>query len=183
MTLFHILMFTIATSFIAFILTFLYGGKKKVCNAEEAERQREIEDRCKYKIDTESSSGLFAALIVFASFFLIGAIIAYPFHTLPVVLGIILAIAIYKYRCLQKMHKQDFENYAQLISKLSTDDLDQAISLHKTLLAGKDNDETNPLDNALGSYLLALQTKRNRERAHLYTSSSFYETKTENTKP
>ena len=176
-------MFTIATSFIAFILTFLYGGKKKVCNAEEAERQREIEDRCNYKIDTESSSGLFAALIALASIFLICIIIVYPLHTLPVVLGIVLAIVIYKYRCLQKKHKQDFENYAQLISKLSTDDLDKANSLHKTLLAGKDNDEINHLDNALGSYLLALQTKRNRERAHLYTSSSFYETKTDNTKP
>ncbi len=176
-------MFTIATSFIAFILTFLYGGEKKVCNAEEAARQREIEDRCNYKIDTESSSGIYAALIVFASFFLISAIIAYPFHTLPVVLGIILAIVIYKYRCLQKKHRQDFENYAQLISKLSTDDLDRAIYLHKTLLAGKDNDEINPLDNALGSYLLSLQTKRNRERAHLYPSSSPYERKTDNTNP
>lgn len=173
-------MFTIATGFITFILTFLYGGEKKVCNAEEAARQREIEDRCNYQIETESSSGLFAALIVFASFFLIGAIIVYPFHTLPVVLGIILAIVIYKYRRLQKKHRQYIENYAQLISKLSTDDLDRAIYLHKTLLAGKDNDEINPLDNALGSYLLALQTRMNRKREHLYSSSSFYETKTGN---
>lgn len=176
-------MFTIATSFIAFILTFLYGGEKKMCNAEEAARQREIEDRCNYQIETESSSGLFAALIVFASFFLIGTIIVHPLHGSLAVLGIILAIVVRKYRHLQKKHRQDIENYAQLISKLSTDDLDKAISLHKTLLEEKDNDEINPLDNALGSYLLSLQTKRNRKREHLYTSSSFYETKTGNSNP
>ena len=183
MTPFHILMFTIATSFIAFILTFLYGGKKKVCDAEEAARQREIEDRCNYKIDTESSSGIYAALLVFASFFLIGTIIVHPLHGSLVVLGIILAIVVRKYRRLQKKHRQDIENYAELISKLSTDDLDNAIYLHKTRLAGKDNDEINALDNALGSYLLSLQTRMNRKQAHLYTSSSPYETKTDNTNP
>lgn len=176
-------MFTIATGFITFILTFLYGGKKKVCNAEEAERQREIEDRCNYKIETESSSGLFAALIALASIFLICTMIVHPLHTAPVVLAIALAIMMHKYRCLQKKHRQDIENYAELISKLSTDDLDRAIYLHKTRLAGKDNDEINALDNALGSYLLALQTRMNRKQAHLYPSSSAYETKTGNTNP
>ena len=183
MSFFHILMFTIATGFITFVLTFLYGGEKKVCNAEEAARQREIEDRCNYKIDTESSSGIYAALLVFATFFLIGTIIVHPLHGSLAVLGIILAIVVRKYRRLQKKHRQDIENYAQLISKLSTDDLDRAIYLHKTLLAGKDNDEINPLDNALGSYLLALQTRMNRKQAHLYPSSSAYETKTDNTNP
>lgn len=181
MTPFHILMFTIATVFIAFVLTSFYGGEKKVCNAEEAARQREIEDRCNYKIDTESSSGIYAALFVLASISLIPTIIAYPLHGSLVVLGIILAIVVHKYRCLQKKHRHDIGNYAQLISKLSTDDLDRAISFHKTLLAGKDNDEINALDNAIGSYLLALQTRMNRKQAHLYPSSSAYETKTDNT--
>lgn len=175
-------MFTIATVFIAFIITSFYGGEKKLCNADEAARQREIEDRCDYKIETESSSGLYAALIALASIFLICTMIVHPLHTAPVVLGIILAIVVYKYRRLKKKHRQDIENYAQLISKLSTDDLDRAISFHKTLLAGKDNDEINPLDNALGSYLLALQTRMNRKQAHLYPSSSAYETKTDNTR-
>ena len=176
-------MFTIATVFIAFVLTSFYGGEKKVCNAEEAARQREIEDRCNYKIETESSSGLYAALIAIASIFLISAMIVHPLHGSLVVLGIILAIVVYKYRRLKKKHRHDIGNYAQLISKLSTDHLDRAISFHKTLLAGKDNDEINPLDNALGSYLLALQTRMNRKRAHLYSSSSAYETKTDNTQP
>lgn len=176
-------MFTFATVFIAFVLTSFYGGEKKLCNAEEAVRQREIEDRCNYKIETESSSGLYAALIAIASIFLISAMIVHPLHGSLVVLGIILAIVVYKYRRLKKKHRQDIENYAELISKLSTDDLDRAISFHKTLLAGKDNDEINPLDNALGSYLLALQTRMNRKQAYLYTSSSFYETKTDNTRP
>jgi methyl-accepting chemotaxis protein len=181
MTPFHILMFTIATVFIAFVLTSFYGGEKKLCNADEAARQREIEDRCNYKIETESSSGLYAALIALASIFLICTMIVHPLHTAPVVLAIALAIMLYKYLRLQKKHRQDIENYAELISKLSTDDLDRAISFHKTLLAGKDNDEINALDNALGSYLLALQTRMNRKQAHLYPSSSAYETKTDNT--
>jgi hypothetical protein len=183
MTPFHILIFTIATGFIAFVLTSFYGGEKKVCNAEEAARQREIEDRCNYKIQTESSSGLYAALIALASIFLICTMIVHPLHTAPVVLAIALAIMLYKYLRLQKKHRQDIGNYAELISKLSTDDLDRAISFHKTLLAGKDNDEINPLDNALGYYLLALQTRMNRKQAHLYPSSSAYETKTDNTRP
>ena len=165
-------MFTIATGFIAFVLTSFYGGEKKLCNADEAARQREIEDRCNYKIETESSSGFYAALIALASIFLICTMIVHPLHTAPVVLAIALAIMLYKYLRLQKKHRQDIENYAELISKLSTDDLDKAIYFHKTLLAGKDNDEINALDNALGSYLLALQTRMNRKQAHLYPSSS-----------
>ena len=165
-------MFTIATGFIAFVLTSFYGGEKKLCNADEAARQREIEDRCNYKIETESSSGLYAALIALTSIFLICTMIVHPLHTAPVVLAIALAIMLYKYLRLQKKHRQDIENYAELISKLSTDDLDKAIYFHKTLLAGKDNDEINALDNALGSYLLALQTRMNRKQAHLYPSSS-----------